>query len=106
NPLEELELDQLRRRTSMKWRAHPAGVLAMWVAEMDVMLAPTGAAALREAIDSGDTGYAAGTVFAEARSEFAAERWQWHGLAVERTAIVPDVMLGIVEVLRLVTGRG
>lgn len=59
NPLEELTLDQLRLRTSMKWRAHPADVLPLWVAEMDVRLAPTVAQALRTAIDHGDTGYPA-----------------------------------------------
>ncbi|OBG78823.1 cystathionine beta-lyase [Mycobacterium sp. E3305] len=106
NPLEELTLPQLRERTSMKWRAHPDDVLPLWVAEMDVNLAPTVADALRRVIDIGDTGYPCGTAFAEAVSEFASRRWQWHDLEVGRTAIVPDVMLGAVEVLRLVTGRG
>ncbi|OBH31195.1 cystathionine beta-lyase [Mycobacterium sp. E342] len=106
NPLEELTLPQLRLRTSMKWRAHADDVLPLWVAEMDVNLAPTVAAALRRAIDIGDTGYPCGTAFAEAVSEFASRRWQWHDLEVGRTAIVPDVMLGAVELLRLVTDRG
>ncbi|OBH92573.1 MalY/PatB family protein [Mycobacterium sp. E2733] len=106
NPLEELTLQQLQLRTSMKWRAHPADVLPLWVAEMDVMLAPTVAEALRAAIDNGDTGYPCGTALAEAVSQFASERWQWHDLEVGRTAIVPDVMLGAVELLRLVTDRG
>ena len=90
----------------MKWRAHPVDVLPLWVAEMDVQLAPTVADALRTAIDNGDTGYPSGTAFAEAVSEFASQRWQWHDLEVSRTAIVPDVMLGVVETLRLVTDRG
>src|SRR5689334_20641767 len=90
----------------MKWRAHPADVLPLWVAEMDVQLAPTIADALRTAIDNGDTGYPAGHAFAEAVSEFASRRWQWHDLGVGRTRTVPDVMLGIVETLRLVTDRG
>jgi cysteine-S-conjugate beta-lyase len=106
NPLEELTLQQLRLRTSMKWRAHPADVLPLWVAEMDVMLAPTVADAVRRAIDIGDTGYPYGIAFAEAVSEFASRRWRWHDLEVSRTAIVPDVMLGVVEALRLVTDRG
>ncbi|TAM72139.1 MalY/PatB family protein [Mycobacterium sp.] len=106
NPFEELTLEQLRLRTSMKWRAHPADVLPLWVAEMDVNLAPTVVEALRSAIDNGDTGYPCGTALAEAVGEFAARHWQWHDLEVGRTALVPDVMLGIVEVLRLVTDRG
>lgn len=106
NPLDELTVDQLRRRTSMKWRAHPSDVLPLWVAEMDVNLVPTVADAIRRAVDIGDTGYPFGTAYAEAISEFASERWQWHELEVSRTAIVPDVMLGVVEMLRLVTDRG
>ena len=106
NPLEELTLEQLRLRTSMKWRAHPNDVLPLWVAEMDVKLAPTVAEALRRTIDNGDTGYPCGTALAEAVAEFASRRWQWHDLEVGRTTIVPDVMLGVVETLRLVTDRG
>ena len=106
NPLEDLTLEQLRLRTSVKWRGHPADVLPLWVAEMDVRLAPTVADALRTAIDNGDSGYPYGTALAEAISEFASRRWQWHDLDVGRTAIVPDVMLGVVEVLRLITDRG
>ncbi|WP_394339673.1 MalY/PatB family protein [Mycobacterium intracellulare] len=90
----------------MKWRAHPADVLPLWVAEMDVHLPPTVAEALRRAVDDGDTGYPCGTALAEAVSEFAARHWDWDDLEVGRTALVPDVMLGIVEVLRLVTDRG
>ncbi|OBA70083.1 cystathionine beta-lyase [Mycobacterium sp. 1554424.7] len=106
NPLEELTLRQLRLRTSMKWRAFADDVLPLWVAEMDVQLPPPVAEALRRAIDIGDTGYPCGTAFAEAVSEFASRRWQWQDLPVARTAIVPDVMLGAVEMLRLVTDRG
>lgn len=106
NPLEELTLQQLRLRTSMKWGAHPADVLPLWVAEMDVNLAPTVAEALRTAIDNGDTGYPCGHALADAVSQYAARNWRWHDLDVSRTALVPDVMLGVVEVLRLVTDRG
>ncbi|AKN16763.1 cystathionine beta-lyase [Mycobacterium haemophilum DSM 44634] len=106
NPLEQLTVEQLRCRTSMKWRAHPEDVLPLWVAEMDVRLAPTVAEAVHRAVDNGDTGYPYGTAFAEAVSEFASQRWQWHDLDVSRTAVVPDVMLGVVEMLRLVTDRG
>jgi cystathionine beta-lyase len=106
DPLVQLSLEQLRRRTSLKWRAHPKDVLPLWVAEMDVPMAPPVAEALRAAIDLGDTGYPYGSAYAEALAAFAAERWKWDGLRVERTAVVPDVMLGVVEVLRLVTGPG
>ncbi|MGW7257306.1 MalY/PatB family protein [Streptomyces sp. NPDC054834] len=106
DPLRVLTLDRLRRRTSMKWRTYPEDVLPMWVAEMDVPLAPAVVRAVTDALERGDTGYPAGTAYAEALAAFAAERWGWGGLAVERTAIVPDVMLGVVEMLKLVTGPG
>ncbi len=106
NPLTQLSLSQLRQRTSKKWRTYPDDVLPLWVAEMDVPLAPPIVAALTEAIARGDTGYPTGTAYAEAIRDFAADRWGWHGLAVERTALVPDVMMGIVEILRLLTEPG
>lgn len=106
NPFAEVTLEQLRRRTSIKWRTHPDDVLPLWVAEIDIAQAPAVVDALTEAISLGDTGYAAGTRYAEALHGFAQRRWGWDGVAVERSAVVPDVMLGIVEVLRLVTAPG
>ncbi|MFF7311828.1 aminotransferase class I/II-fold pyridoxal phosphate-dependent enzyme [Streptomyces sp. NPDC008137] len=106
NPLRVLSLDRLRRRTSMKWRTYPEDVLPLWVAEMDVPLAEPVVRAVTDALALGDTGYPAGTAYAEALAAFAEKRWNWDGLAVERTAIVPDVMLGVVEMLKLVTGSG
>ncbi|MFD5315432.1 MalY/PatB family protein [Streptomyces sp. NPDC127098] len=106
DPLRQLGLDELRRRTSMKWRTYPADVLPLWVAEMDVPLAEPVARAVVDAVARGDTGYPVGTAYAEALAGFASERWGWDGLAVERTSVVPDVMLGVVEMLRLVTDPG
>ncbi|MET7853251.1 MalY/PatB family protein [Streptomyces avermitilis] len=106
NPLRALSLDQLRCRTSMKWRTYPDDVLPLWVAEMDVPLAEPVVRAVMDAVARGDTGYPAGTAYAEALAGFAQKRWGWDGIAVERTAIVPDVMLGIVEALKLLTGPG
>lgn len=90
----------------MKWRTHPEDVLPVWVAEMDVPLAEPVVRAVTDALALGDTGYPAGTAYAEALAAFAEKRWGWDGLAVARTSIVPDVMLGIVEMIKLVTGPG
>jgi cystathionine beta-lyase len=107
NPLTQLTIDQLRTRTSIKWTTHPADVLPLWVAEMDVPLAQPVAARVHDAIAAGDTGYPSGArTYARAVQSFAADRWDWQDIDIERTAIVPDVMTGIVEVLRLVTGPG
>lgn len=105
DPLCRLTLADLRRRTSMKWRTHDPDVLPLWVAEMDVPLAEPVAEALHEAVRLGDTGYPAGTAYAEALDDFAHRRWGWR-VPAARTALVPDVMLGIVEVLKLITSPG
>ncbi len=105
NPLDVLSVDELRRRTSRKWRAYPDDVLPAWIAEMDVPLAEPVARAVTDAIALGDTGYPVGTGYAEALTDFAKRRWDL-SLSVERAAVVPDVMLGIVELLKLFTGPG
>ncbi|HLR93752.1 MAG TPA: aminotransferase class I/II-fold pyridoxal phosphate-dependent enzyme [Jiangellaceae bacterium] len=102
NPLQALSLGELRQRTSAKWRVYPSDVLPAWIAEMDVPLAEPVTRAVTDAIAIGDTGYPYGTIYAEALAEFAEARWGWE-IDVGRSAIVPDVMLGIVEVLKLIT---
>jgi cystathionine beta-lyase len=105
NPLERLTLADLRKRTSAKWRVYPRDVLPMWVAEMDTPLAEPIAAALREAIDLGDTGYAAAEDYARTLADFASHRWGWR-VPIADVRVVPDVMRGIVEILRLITVEG
>jgi cysteine-S-conjugate beta-lyase len=105
HPLRQLTLAELRTRTSVKWRVYPEDVLPLWVAEMDVPLATPIVGAVTDALARGDTGYAYGSGYAEALAGFASRRWGWE-LPVDRTRIVPDVMLGSVAVLRLVTDRG
>lgn len=104
-PLDRLDLSQLRRRTSIKWRQFGNDVLPLWVAEMDVTLAEPIATALHDAIERHDTGYPMPDTYAPALAEFAQERWGWT-VEPELTAIVADVMQGIVAVLRLVTAPG
>jgi len=106
HPLRELSPQQLRRRTSIKWRQYEADVLPLWVAEMDVALAEPVARALTDAVAASDTGYPYGPSYAEALSAFAADRWGWDGLDPARTALVADVMTGIVEMIRLVSSPG
>ena len=105
DPLQSFTLDQLRRRPSAKWREYPEDVLPLWIAEMDVEIADPVIEAVTAAMSAGDTGYSHGTTYAEALAEFARDRWHWH-IDIKNTALVPDVMLGIVEILKLVTDRG
>jgi cysteine-S-conjugate beta-lyase len=105
SPLRALSLDELRRRSSRKWVEYPDDVLPLWIAEMDVPVAEPVVRAVTEALAAGDTGYPSGTAYAEALADFAGARWGWRP-AIERTLVVPDVMTGIVEVLKLVTAPG
>ncbi|CAA9339638.1 MAG: Cystathionine beta-lyase, type II [uncultured Nocardioidaceae bacterium] len=105
NPLQALRLEELRERTSTKWRRYPADVLPLWVAEMDVPLAEPLVDAVTDAMRRGDTGYADHATYAEAMAAFAANRWGWT-FDLADSALVPDVMLGIVEVLKLVSSGG
>jgi cysteine-S-conjugate beta-lyase len=104
---DDLSLDSLRRRTSEKWVRYPADVLPAHIAELDFPLAPPIAAALSEAIELGDLGYAAAsrTRLPGAFAQFAERRWGWK---VDPTAVVavPDVMVGVAELLRLLTPPG
>jgi cysteine-S-conjugate beta-lyase len=106
DPLHALTLDELRQRSSAKWRTHPEDVLPLWVAEMDVPLAEPIAEVLARAVAIGDTGYSSGVEeYADALAGFAQRRWGWT-VAVERVQLVPDVMAGAVELLGLLTAPG
>ena len=102
----DLDIAQLRQRTSAKWRAADPDVLPLWVAEMDVLPARPVVEALCKALDRGDTGYAFGAEYAEAYAAFARDRWGSGGFEPACSAMVPDVMLGAVELLKVLTGPG
>jgi len=94
----------LQGRTSLKWQFFDAEVLPLGVAEMDAVLAEPIAAALRTALEIGDTGYPYGPGYAEAFADFAAERWHWQ-LHASEVAVLPE-MTGVVEMLKLVSRPG
>jgi len=106
DPLEQLTLEGLRRRTSQKWQGHDAELLPLWVAEMDVLLAPEVEDALMRAIREGDTGYSANHGYAEAVAGFAADRWGWGAFPVGATRVLADVMSAIVEVVKVSSAPG
>lgn len=103
--LGDCSLTQLARRKSQKWRAYPSDVLPAFVAEMDYMVAEPVAAAVRDALAIGDTGYSDVGELGDAFASFAAERLGW---AVDPAAVfpIPDVMTGIAEVLMATTPPG
>jgi len=73
---------------------------------MDVRLADPIAHALTEAVAAGDTGYPHGNDYAEAFADFAAQRWAWEGVNSTHTALVADLMTGIVEAIGLISEPG
>ena len=103
--MEHLSLEQLRQRQSIKWQLYPPDVLPLWVAELDVPLAPCVTEVLHRAVDRGDTGYAAPFHLGSAFAGFARRHWDWE---VDPSWCVPvaDVMAGVVEVLKVLTDPG
>ncbi len=104
-PLLSLDLDTLRRRTSMKWRRHPDDVLPLWVAEMDVALPPAVRAELDRVLAEGDTGYPDGNGYAEAWARFARDEWD-QDVDPAQVVLSPDVMQGIALVIAQATRPG
>ena len=96
----------LRTRTSSKWRAYPADVLPLWVAEMDYPLATPIAARLIDLVGRSDTGYdPRPRALGEAFAEFAEHAWGWRP-DPERVLGTTDVSTAIVEVVRQVARGG
>jgi cystathionine beta-lyase len=106
SPLQALPLDELRQRSSTKWRKYPEDILPFFVAEMDYALAPAITRVLTRAVELGDTGYTPPEPgVREAFVGFADRRWGW---TVDPQTVfwTADVMMGVVEILRAVTRPG
>lgn len=105
-PLQALPLDQLRQRSSTKWRTYGEDVLPLFVAETDFAPAPAITAALSRAVALGDTGYTPPDPgIAAAYAGFAQRRYGWN-VDPARVRTTCDVMMGVVEILRRVTEPG
>lgn len=105
-PLPTLPIDQLRQRTSTKWRRYPDDVIPMFVAETDFVPAPAITAVLARAVELGDTGYTPPDPgLATAYAGFAQRRFGWT-VDPARIRTTCDVMMGVVEILRHVTSPG
>ena len=102
---DDVSLDELRTRRSVKWRRYPEDVLPAWVAELDFPLAAPVHRALADALRRDDTGYANADGLPAAFASFAADRWRWQ-VDAERTLLVADIMSGVGELLRALTAPG
>lgn len=105
-PLQALPIEQLRQRSSTKWRKYGDDVLPFFVAETDYPAPPAITAALTRAVALGDTGYTPpDSGVAAAYAGFAARRFGWT-VDPARIRTTCDVMMAIVEILRKVIEPG
>ena len=105
-PLQALPIEQLRQRSSTKWRKYPPEVLPLFVAETDFAPAPAITHALARAVELGDTGYTPPDPgIAHAFADFALRRFGW-SVDPSHVRTTCDVMMGVVEILRRVTRPG
>jgi cysteine-S-conjugate beta-lyase len=104
---ETVDLGDLRRRRSEKWNKFPPDVLPSHIAEMDFAVAPPIEEVLLAAVRAGDLGYAhaRSSGVPEAFASFAERRWGW-APEPEAVVAVPDVMVGVAELLRVLTPEG
>jgi cysteine-S-conjugate beta-lyase len=99
------DLATLHERRSEKWTGHDDDVLVATTAEMDFPLAEPVAEVLRAAIARSDLGYAppAPRRLRDAFVGFARRRLRWE-VDPDQITLVPDVMVGLVELCRVLAG--
>jgi cysteine-S-conjugate beta-lyase len=104
---DDVDIERLRRRRTVKWQLYGPDVLAAWVAEMDFDVAPAVRAAIRDAVDREDFGYVEPDLgeLTTACADFFADRYEW---IVSPTRIFPvaDVMIGISAALDVFVAPG
>ena len=99
------DLDELRGRTSAKWRTYGTEVIPAFVAEMDVALAEPVQDALLGAVRRSDTGYRWTAGLGEALADFAQERWGWR-LDPGAVFALPDVLTCLEQSILVLTEPG
>jgi cysteine-S-conjugate beta-lyase len=106
NVLSALSIEDLRRRSSIKWHRYPSDVIPLWVAEMDVLPAWPVTDAVRQVMMRGETGYSYSAFeYPEALGYFAAQRWDWE-VHPDCCRTVSGVLLGYYELLKAITHPG
>lgn len=101
----DVDLSELARRRSYKWRTHDPDVLPVHVAEMDLPPAEPIRAVLAEMVGRGDFGYAVPGDLPEVYCDFAGWRYG-QGLDPADVHLVGDVSQGIYVALRLLAEAG
>lgn len=84
----------MRSRGSLKWTYYPGDVIAAWVAEMDLGVAPAVASVLHQAVTDGSLGYMPTSTALAARqavARFQREAFGWD-VPEEDVTLLPDVL--------------
>jgi cysteine-S-conjugate beta-lyase len=107
NRFDDVNVESLRRRRTVKWSLHGPDVLAAWVAEMDFDVAPPVRAALLEAVDREDFGYVSADTseLTTACAAFFASAYRWE-VPASRIFLVADVLRGITGALDVFAAPG
>ncbi len=104
--LDQAAADLHRSRTSQKWTSYGPEVLPLFVAEMDSRPCPDVVEAVTAMVSRGDTGYTRSTTaLTNAFTAFADREWDWTPDLTDHK-VVPDVMIGIGEVIDRLTPHG
>ncbi|MFH9090000.1 MalY/PatB family protein [Streptomyces sp. NPDC017673] len=105
---DDLGLDWLRARGSVKWHRPERDVLPAWVADMDFPTPPPVVAALHEAVDRRDLGYPDWPDGSPLRTAFAERMAEHHGwaAAAHRVREQTDLIQCLQLVLHLATSDG
>jgi cysteine-S-conjugate beta-lyase len=100
-------LSRMHARRSEKWAVEDDDVLSLTVAEMDFPIAAPIRKALHDAVARSDFGYATPPTpgLLAALTGFAERRLRWT-IDPEQVAVVPDVMVGLIELCRLLVEPG
>ena len=104
---EDVDLERLRARRTVKWSLYGPDVLAAWVAEMDFDVAEPVRVALRNAIEREDLGYVEADLSAltTACADLQQELHGWR-VSPARIGVVADVLVGIAAALDVFTPAG
>ncbi|MFD0392651.1 MalY/PatB family protein [Streptomyces nogalater] len=94
---DDISLDALLARRTLKWGRHGGEVLGAWVAEMDFPVAPAVREAVHEAVERGETGYPLRDIrtgLPSACADWLARTCGWT-VPAERIFLIPDVLTGV-----------
>ena len=105
---DQLKENTLRRRSGEKWQTYADDVLALWVADMDLMPAPPIRRRLQECLEVGDLGYPmhpAPSGLQEVFVERVQRLWDWK-IEARQVELLTEVVQGMHVILEQFSDPG